>query len=105
MSGRKQAANERRAEPRKQVRISVLCRSGIHERLGQLVNISLTGALLESSSVSPPPGTILRINFAPPQSGSAFELKGRVVRHTSKGFAITFLTITKELEQLVQRLL
>ena len=71
-----------------------------------LVNISLSEAVLESSSVSPPPGTIVRIKFAPPQSGSEtpVELTGRVVHYTSHGFAIKFLTTTKKLEQLVESL-
>ena len=94
-------------------RLGIVCsvvrppfRSGLVDRSAVLVNISLSGAMLESSSVSPSPGTILRIKFTPPQSGSAtpVELKGRVVRCTSEGFAIQFLTITKELEQLVKSL-
>ena len=95
---------ERRAWPRKEVLLAVLTRSGLLYRDAVLVNISLSGALLESSSVSPHPGTIVQIKFAPPQSGSGapIELKGRVVRYTSKGFAIEFLTITNELKQLVE---
>jgi hypothetical protein len=54
--------------------------------------------------MSPPPGTIVTIQFLPRQSDAEtpVELKGRVLRYTSKGFAIKFLTITKELEQLVE---
>ena len=97
---------ERRAWPGKKVQLSVLCRLGLVDRAAVLVNISLSGAELESSTVSLPPDAIVRIKFVPPQSrsGTPVELKGRVVRYTSKGFAIEFLTITKELEQLVQRL-
>ena len=97
---------ELRTFPRKQVGIAVLCQSGVKQESAQLVNISLTGALLESSSVNPPPGALIKIKFAPPQLDSAtrIELKGRVVHSTSKGFAIKFLTITEELRELVKRL-
>jgi hypothetical protein len=97
-------AQELRPSPRKQLRIPVLCRSGIREGMGQLVNVSLSGALLECSVMSPPPGAIVKIQFSPPQSDAdaPVELKGRVLRYTSKGFAIQFLTITKELAQLLE---
>jgi hypothetical protein len=97
-------SQELRPLPRKQLQITVLCRSGIREGIGQLVNVSLSGALLECSVMSPPPGTIVTIQFLPRQSDAEtpVELKGRVLRYTSKGFAIKFLTITKELEQLVE---
>ena len=97
---------DRRTSSRREIQLSVLCRSGLVSRAAELVNISVVGALLESSSVSPPPGTIVRIKLTPPasDSGTPVELEGRVVRYTSKGFAIEFLTITKKLKQLVESL-
>jgi hypothetical protein len=48
-------SQELRPLPRNQLQITVLCRSGIREGIGQLVNVSLSGALLECSVMSPPP--------------------------------------------------
>jgi hypothetical protein len=61
-------SQELRPLPRKQLQITVLCRSGIREGIGQLVNVSLSGALLECSVMSPPPGTIVTIQFLPRQT-------------------------------------
>ena len=100
------SSQELRPFPRTQVRVGVLVRSGIHEWIGKLVDISLTGALLECSQVSASRGTIVKIRLVPPWSdpGAPVELKGRVLRFTSRGVAIEFVSITEELRQLVNSL-
>ena len=80
---------EQRWKPRKQVDLLVLCWSGTPARL---VNISLTGAELESPEIRPPAGALVKIELDSP----AIELKGKVVRHTDEGFAIQFRSVTKE---------
>ncbi len=54
---------ERRGAHRKKVQFSVLCRTGLKQSEATLVDISLTGALLESA-ILPPPGMIVTIKFA-----------------------------------------
>ncbi len=92
---------ERRFAPRKQAHFSVLCRSGIQNFAGKLVNISESGALLESEGNCPAVGSIVTIEFNSPELDKHIKLKGKVVRHTGSGFAIEFLGVTKELLELV----
>ncbi len=92
---------ERRGAPRKEVRFIVGCRSGIQEGSGQLVNISHMGALLVSNLIHPPLGRLVKIWFNAPDMDATIELTGTVVRKTKDGFAIRFLTVTKEFQQLM----
>ncbi len=89
-----QTAQERRAAPRKQVHFLVLCRSGIKQGSARLVNISLTGARLESTSIHPAAGAIVKVRLDSLELDAPIELKGKVVRHTGTGFAIQFLEVT-----------
>ncbi len=95
-------SQERRSSPRKQVRIPVLLRSGVQERSAQVVNISLSGALLECPVIYPVPGAPIKIQFGPPEVDPPIELKGALVRHTETGFAVQFATITEELIELLE---
>lgn len=96
--------DERRAAARKMVNFSVLYRTGLRQYEAVLVNISLTGALFECSTVVPPAGAIVLINFTPPEQGNPITLNGRVARFTPRGFAVQFLSVTEEIQQLVERL-
>jgi hypothetical protein len=91
----------RRVSPRKQVRLLACCRSGIETGSAQLVNISLTGALLESKWIYPVRGSLVKILFESPDIDAPIELTGMVVRYTQNSFAIQFLTVTNELLELV----
>ena len=92
-----QTARERRVAPRNQVHFLVLCQLGIKQGSARLVSISLTGALLESTSIFPAQGMLVKIRLDSPELDTPTELKGRVVRHTVTGFAIPFLKVTQEI--------
>jgi hypothetical protein len=92
---------KRRSSPRKEVRLEFLCSSGLQKESTQLVNISLSGALLESRSLRPAEGSLVKISFEPPEVNAPFEITGVVVRTTQNGFAIQPLTVTNELVELV----
>ena len=93
---------EQRPAPRKQARFSVFVRSGVQERSAQVVDISLSGALVECPAVLPVPGAPIKIQFGPPEADPPIELEGMIVRRTDTGFAIHFAAITKELLELVR---
>ena len=97
MAARLVLVGEQRGKPRKQVDLLVLCRSGVRQGSARLVNISLLGAKLESTAIRPAEGTLVKIRLDSP----AIELKGTVVRHTNEGFAIQFLTVSKEVMELM----
>ncbi len=88
---------ERRVAPRTEVRFAVLCRSGIRNGAGVLVNISASGALLECPSICPATDSILTIQFDTPERDAPIKLRGKVVRQTKAGFAVQFLRVTPEL--------
>jgi hypothetical protein len=63
--------------------------------VGELANISYSGALIEGTTIRPEIGTfvVLHVNLNPPSAFEAttpFELAGNVVRHTTTGFAIEY---------------
>ena len=91
-----QTAREQRRAPRRQVHFLVLCRSGIKQGSARLVNISLTGALLEST-IFPAQDMLVKFRLDSPELDAPIELKGTVVRHTGTGFAIQFLKVTQEI--------
>jgi hypothetical protein len=69
--------------------------SGRFEVVGELVNISYSGALIEDTSMQPEIDTpvVLYLYLNPPgdfKAVSPFELKGHVARYSSTGFAIQF---------------
>ncbi len=65
------------------------------DAVGVLANISYSGALIEDTTVQPEIGTfvVLYVYLEPPsafEAATPFELTGRVVRHSSVGFAIEY---------------
>ncbi len=89
----------RRTEQRRGFRISirleVIGTSGRFEVVGVLTNISYSGALIEETSMQPEIRThcVLHVYLKPPDAfkvASPFELTGRIIRHSSTGFAIEF---------------
>jgi hypothetical protein len=84
---------ERRRGDRVATALNAHYSSGPEDGIGVLANISYSGALIEGSSVQPSVGTKVRIYvFTEPADpiapASPYELVGRVVRHSSSGFAI-----------------
>jgi hypothetical protein len=80
--------------------------AGPEDGIGVLANISYSGALIEGSSVQPIVGSKVRIYvFTEPADpiapASPYELLGRVVRHSSSGFAIEYEDADPEVRQLV----
>lgn len=88
-----------RSAPRKQVRVTVLCGTGLHEGSAHLVDLSLSGALLESKFLKPDRGRTARIRFP------SFEVLGMVVRHTMGGFAIQFFRTTDKVKERLREIL
>jgi hypothetical protein len=96
-----QVSYERRAAPRKKVSLAVLCRAGAQRGAGRMVNVSLSGALLEPTSIQPEQGSAVNIVFSTPGAGRSTQLDGTVARHTKTGFAIQFLAANDALRELV----
>ena len=96
-----QVTHEQRAAPRKKTSLAVLCKSGSDRGAGRIVNISLSGALLEPASIRPQQGSPVTILFALPGAKSAKDLSGTVVRHTAIGFAMQFLAANNTLREIV----
>ncbi len=99
--GLSEDTQERRSAPRKSVSLSVRCRSGLEEASGQLRNVSLSGALIESNSLRPGRGRFVNIRLHAPKIDEEIELIGTVVRQTNAGFAVQFLNVTQPLRQLL----
>ena len=86
---------ERRRGYRISIRLEVTGTSGRFEVVGVLTNISYSGALIEETSMQPEIRTscVLHVYLKPPDAfkvASPFELTGRIIRHSSTGFAIEF---------------
>ena len=86
---------EKRRDARYLTALNAHYSSGPEEGIGVLANISNSGALIEDSSVQPTVGNRVRIYvFTEPVDpiapASPYELVGRVVRHSSSGFAIQY---------------
>ncbi len=82
------------------------CSSDPGEGIGVLANISYCGALVEDASIKPSVGSRVRVYvFVEPVDpiapASPYEFVGRVVRHSSSGFAIEYEDDDPEVRQLV----
>ena len=95
---------ERRAAARKTVNFSVLYRTGLRRSQATLIDISLTGAVLESSLIIPRIGAIVRIKFEPPGQDEPISVNGRMVRYTTSGFAVEFLFLNRAIRQMIEGL-
>ncbi len=100
------AFHERRRGDRVSMALNAHYSSGPEEGIGVLANISYSGALIEGSSVQPTVGSRVRIYvftepIDPITPASPYELVGRVIRHSSSGFAIEYEDAEPEVRQLV----
>ena len=92
---------ELRSHPRRPVEIAVLCGSGVEKGSATMVNVSLSGALLEYASIRPRRGAPVEVSFRRKDRDEPVRLVGTVVRHTGSGFAITFAKVTRAIVELV----
>ncbi len=90
----------RRTHPRFQTRFDVLCSAGGTEGSGTLVNISRSGARLDTSSHMPELGTKVRL-YVFIQPVCPFELAGEVVRCDGTTFAIRYSNLDADVGRLV----
>ena len=66
-------------------------------------SISLSGALLEKTSILPSLDAAVEIRFRLPNHDKPLALTGTVVRHSASGFAIQFTTSAEIIRQLFER--
>ena len=100
------ASAERRRHDRFITALNAHYSSDSEEGIGVLANISYSGALVEDSSVRPSVGSKVRVYvFVEPVDpiapASPYELVGRVVRHSSTGFAIEYDDTNSKMRRLV----
>ena len=93
----------KRSHPRAEVDIVVLCASGTDRGSGILASLSLSGALLETTSIKPPLGAAVEIRIRQPNDDKPLALAGIAVRHSVSGFAIEFTTSAEVVRQLLKR--
>ncbi len=92
-------------DPERNVRRAASCEvaysAGREEGMGQLADISISGALLSATTSKPPVESVLQIHVlrddAPP-----VDLPARVVRHSANGFAVKFVEFTPALAELLE---
>jgi len=97
---------EKRRDARFPIALNAHYSTGPEEGIGVLANISYSGALIEGSSVQPSVGSRVRIyvfveSSDPIAPASPYELVGRVVRHSTSGFAIEYEDPDPEVRELV----
>ncbi len=95
--------SNKRSHRRAEVDIVVLCASGTERGSGILASLSLSGALLETTSIQPPLGAALEIRIRLPNDDEPLALAGFAVRHSTSGFAIQFSTSPEVVRQLLKR--
>ena len=93
----------KRSHQRAEVDIVVLCASGTERGSGILASLSLSGALLETTSIQPPLGAAVEIRIRLPNDDEPLALAGFAVRHSTSGFAIQFSTSAEVVRQLLKR--
>ena len=103
LGGRIGVVVERRSHHRKPVNILVLTRSGEEQGEGTLVDISLSGALIESRTVRPRLGAPVKLRIPCADDQKPDEFIGTVTRHLSTGFAVRFSKATPIVRRLVNR--
>ncbi len=95
--------SNKRSHRRAEVDIVVLCASGTERGSGILASLSLSGALLETTSIQPPIGAAVEIRIRQPNGDKPLALAGIAVRHSTSGFAIQFSMSAEVVRQLLRR--
>ncbi len=93
--------SHRRPHQRAEVGITVLCASGTDRGSGTLTSLSLSGALLEETSIRPKLSATVEIRFRLPSDEKPLTLAGTLVRHSASGFAIQFTTSPEIVRQML----
>ena len=93
----------KRSHPRAEVDIVVLCASGTDRGSGILASLSLSGALLETTTIQPALGAAVEIRIRQPNDDEPVALAGIAVRHSTSGFAIQFSMSAEVVRQLLKR--
>ena len=99
-SGGPEPPVERRKQPRFRTLFDALYTTGPAEGAGVLVDLSYAGARLESVSLRPELGTLVRL-YVFVQPIAPFHIEGRVARVTDSGFAIVYELDDPEVRRLV----
>jgi hypothetical protein len=102
------ALPEKRRDERFVTALNAHYSAGPEDGIGVLSNISNSGALIEGSSLKPTVGTKVRIyvfteSEDPIAPASPCELVGRVVRHSTSGFAIEYEETDPEVNHLIKK--
>ena len=95
--------SQKRIHPRAEVEIIVLCASGTDRGAGTLESLSLSGALLQKTSIRPKLGAAVEIRFRLPGDEKPVALAGTAVRHSTSGFAIEFATSPDIVRQILKQ--
>jgi hypothetical protein len=91
---------EKRKEPRFRTQFDALFSTGPAEGAGLLVDLSYSGAQIESASLRPEVGTVVRL-YVFVQPVSPFQIEGHVTRTTESGFALIYSIDDPEMRRLV----
>jgi hypothetical protein len=91
---------DRRNHPRFRTKFDVLCSTGETEGAGTLINLSRSGAVVESPNTLPEIGMKVRL-YVFIQPVCPFELAGEVVRAGDQSFAIRYSNLDPEIGRLV----
>ena len=91
---------DRRNHPRFRTKFDVLCSTGETEGAGTLINLSRSGAVVESANTPPEIGMKVRL-YIFIQPVCPFELAGEVVRADDASFAIRYNNLDPEIGRLV----
>jgi hypothetical protein len=75
--------------------------AGVIQGSGIIMDISATGAQIYRPSTTLPKGAVADLFFLQPETNRKLRAVGQVVRLTDEGFAVHFLRVERELEQLV----
>jgi len=94
------ASMDKRKDLRFRTRYDALYASGSREGSAVLADLSYTGARLETATLQPGMGTMVRL-YVFVQPVQPFELIGHVVRYTDSGFAIAIDRCDAEVRRLV----
>ncbi len=93
--------SHKRPHQRAEVHIAVPCASGTMRGSGIMTNLSLSGVLLEKTSIRPKLGAPVEIRFRLVNDENPLVLAGTLVRYTAAGFAIQFTTSPEIVRQML----
>ena len=101
-SRRTDSERERRITPQLPISVPVIVELGDLSHEALLCDISLSGGRIEQTSFNPPLGAEVVLTFTFSLDAAAFEVIGRVVRHTDpNGFAIQFESLDAGLKEVL----